>query len=273
MITYNWSDIQASVSKEESPFELSNGSGISIGSFDGIHNGHRKIIKTLVDFCNEQSVLPGVVTFKRPLPLYKHSEDYAGDISTLQQRLDIFESLGVKFVIILDFAEISNISGTDFLTIIKNVCNMRFISEGIDFRCGYKGATDTTAIRYWAEKNGVETFFVDPVLYKPGTDEEERISSSYIRKMISKGFFTTVEELLARKYELDFDSNAFDAIYIEENDKNLIIERKYINQILPPAGIYRVHNSENKEIRVEVGESKVIFNAENKSDINRIIFN
>ena len=80
---------------------------------------------------------------------------------------------------------------------------MELIAEGIDFHCGYKGATDAQAIRYWAEKNNVETVFVDPVYFKEGTDEEERISSSYIRTMIQKGFFTTANELLERPYELD----------------------------------------------------------------------
>ena len=96
MILYSWKDFQNSVSKEESPLELLAGSGISIGSFDGLHLGHRKILQELVTMCQKENVLPGVVTFKRPLPLYKHAADYAGDVSTLEQRLNIMEELGIK---------------------------------------------------------------------------------------------------------------------------------------------------------------------------------
>lgn len=257
MILYSWKDIQNSVSKEESPLELLAGSGISIGSFDGLHLGHRKIISALTELCAKENVLPGVVTFNRPLPLYKHSSDYAGDISTLEQRLSVMEGLGIKFAIVLDFSdEVSKISGCDFLTILKNVCNMRVLCEGEDFRCGYKGATDMTAIKYWAEQNGVKTFFVPQVLYKPGTDEEERISSSYIRTMIQKGFFSTVAELLSRPYELDLKKCT------QKSDKKLMILRSEITQVLPPPGIYRVKSAGEESVRLEITKDELIFDVE-----------
>lgn len=254
MILYSWKDFQNAISKEESPLELLAGSGIAIGSFDGLHLGHRKIIQNLTDMCRKENLLPGVVTFSRPLPLYKHSSDYAGDISTLEQRLFLLESLGVKFAVVLDFTdEVSKISGSDFLTILKNVCNMKILCEGEDFRCGYKGASDMTAIKYWAEQNDVKTDFVSQVLYKPGTDEEERISSSYIRSMIQKGFFSTVAELLCRPYSLFLKKST------QISDKNLVIARSEISQVLPPAGIYRVKNENGESIRLEITPDRLIF--------------
>ena len=257
MILYSWKDFQNSISKEESPLELLAGSGISIGSFDGLHLGHRKIIQNLVSLCQKENLLPGVVTFSRPLPLYKHSSDYAGDISTLEQRLFLMEQLGIKFAVVLDFSdEISKISGTDFLTILKNVCNMKIFCEGEDFRCGYKGATDMTAIKYWAEQNEVKTDFVGQVLYKPGTEEEERISSSYIRSMIQKGFFSTANELLTRPYELSFKKCT------QKSDKNLVIARSEITQVLPPAGIYRVKDENGESVRLEITKDELIFDVQ-----------
>ena len=265
MILYSWKDIQNSVSKEESPLELLAGSGISIGSFDGLHLGHRRIIQELVNLCQKENLLPGIVTFKRPLPLYKHSADYAGDVSTLEQRLNIMEELGIKFAIVLDFTdEIAKISGHEFLTILKNVCNMKIFVEGEDFRCGYKGATDMTAIKYWAEQNEVKTSFVTQVLYKPGTDEEERISSSYIRSMIKKGFFSTANELLCRDYELDLKKCT------QRSEDKLHISKTEIPQVLPPAGIYRVKNENAEAIRLEITENELIFDV--MSNLTRVCF-
>jgi FAD synthase len=65
---------------------LSSQTGISIGSFDGLHKGHRVLLNSLVQNCKKNNLKSGVVTFYRPLPSIKHSSDYAGDISTLQQR-------------------------------------------------------------------------------------------------------------------------------------------------------------------------------------------
>ena len=224
---------------------------VSVGSFDGLHKGHRKLLSELVAAACQKNLKSGVVTFTRPLPSIKHSDDYKGDLSTLRQRLSLFESLGIDFAIVVDFDDsFASMLGADFLNLLLNVCNMELLAEGIDFRCGFKGATDAQAIRYWAEKNECETLFVDPVYYHEGTDEEERISSSYIRKMIERGFFTTAEELLERPYELDITD---------------IKEKGSTVQILPPDGIYRTEN-ENKELfRLEIIEGKIKNLPENTS--------
>ena len=122
---------------------------------------------------------------------------------------------------------------------------MELLAEGIDFRCGFKGATDAQAIRYWANQNKVETIFVDPVYFREGTEDEERISSSYIRSMVQKGFFTTANELLERPYELDIA-----AIRRAGNEKTL--------QLLPPDGLYRTQNEKGELVRLEIKDGKIV---------------
>ena len=175
------------------------GTGISVGSFDGLHLGHRTLLKQLVEECAAQGIAPGVITFKRPLPALKHSDDYAGDISTLEERLSLIEQLGIQFVIVVDFdQEFASMKGVVFLDLLVQKFNMKLLAEGVDFRCGYKGATDTQAIKYWALQSGVKTVLVDPVYYTQADGSEERVSSSYIRHLIQKGYMTTVKELLGR---------------------------------------------------------------------------
>jgi tRNA pseudouridine55 synthase/riboflavin kinase/FMN adenylyltransferase len=169
-----------------------------------------------------------------------------GDLTTLNQRLALFEELGLDFAIVVDFDDsFASMMGADYLNILLNVCNMELLSEGIDFRCGFKGATDAQAIRYWAEQNSVESIFVDAVYFREGTDEEERISSSYIRKMLSRGFFTTAKELLERPYELDIA-----AIRRTATEKSM--------QLLPPDGLYRTENEKGQLVRLEIKEGKLV---------------
>ena len=244
MKLYTWNDI-LSILNGDSAGEFLDGAktGISTGSFDGLHKGHRKLLSELTSACREKGLKAGLVTFSRPLPGIKHSGDYLGDLTTLNQRLSLFESLGIDFVIIVDFDDsFASMMGADYLNILLNVCNMQLIAEGIDFRCGFKGATDAQAIRYWAEQNKVESLFVDPVYFHEGSDEEERISSSYIRTMLSKGFFTTARELLERPYELDIASLRRDSQTI---------------QLLPPDGLYRTENEKGELVRLEIKEGKI----------------
>ena len=244
MKIYSWNDILAILNGESTV--LFPKSGISTGSFDGLHKGHRKLLSTLTAACREKGLEAGVVTFSRPLPAIKHSGDYKGDLTSLNQRLSLFEELGLDFAIIVDFDDsFASMMGADYLNILLNVCNMELMAEGIDFRCGFKGATDAQAIRYWAEKNNVESIFVDPVYFREGTDEEERISSSYIRTMLSRGFFTTASELLERPYELDIA-----AIRRAGSEKS--------PQLLPPDGLYRTENEKGELVRLEIQAGKIV---------------
>ena len=242
MKLYTWNDI-LSILNGDSAGEFLDGAktAISAGSFDGLHKGHRKLLSELMTAGRARGLSCGVLTFSRPLPGIKHSGDYMGDLTTLNQRLRLFEELGLDFAIVVDFDDsFASMMGTDFLNILLNVCNMELLAEGIDFRCGFKGATDAQAIRYWAEKNNVQALFVDPVYFREGTDEEERISSSYIRTMIQKGFFTTANELLERPYEIDIAQL-----------------RRAASQLLPPDGLYRTENEKGELVRLEIKEGKI----------------
>lgn len=256
MKIYFWKDIFENSHFAEADF-FAPGCGITVGSFDGIHQGHSLLLKTLVNNCEKKGYLKGVVTFTRPLPSIKHSADYVGDVSTLNQRMKLLEGYGIDFVIISDFEQsFSELSGVQFFTKLIEKCNLKLIAEGVDFRCGYKGATDASAIRYFAEDNGLESFFVEPVFYKPGTDEEERISSSYIRQMIKKGFLATVEELLQRKYSIDFG-----------NELEGEFEISQLNQVIPPVGVYHCKNEAEEEVRVEITSDRIYLNQKSKEII------
>lgn len=247
MKLFTWNDI-LSILNGDSNADFLGGvkTGISVGSFDGLHKGHRKLLGELLNAGRARGLACGVLTFSRPLPGIKHSGDYMGDLSTLDQRIRLFEELGLDFAIIVDFDDsFASMMGADFLNILLNVCNMELLAEGIDFRCGFKGATDAQAIRYWADQNKVESIFVDAVYFREGTDEEERISSSYIRKMLSRGFFTTAQELLERPYELDIA-----AIRRAANEKSL--------QLLPPDGLYRTENEKGELVRLEIKNGKIV---------------
>ena len=258
MKIFTWTDILESLNSGKEIIFFDKGTGISTGSFDGFHQGHRVLIKSLVEACKKDSLIPGLVTFLRPLPSLKHSNDYQGDLSTLNQRIKIMEELGVQFVIIVDFDDsFASMLGADYLNLLVNVCNMKLIAEGIDFRCGYKGATDSQAIRYFAETNNLKSIFVDPIYYRQGTDEEERVSSSYIRQMVTKGFFATVQELLERDYELDLTQVECDSA---SKSGKLLLNKNKLIQVLPPEGIYHCKNQDDEDVRVEISGDQIKLN-------------
>lgn len=242
MKIFSWNDIEQILERDYSDPFFKNGSGISIGSFDGVHKGHRLLLSTLTGYTARTHLCSGVVSFVRPLPSIKHSGDYHGDLTTLQQRLSIFESLGLDFAVIVDFTEqFASIRGIEFLQMLVDACNMKYIAEGIDFRCGYKGSTGVDSIRYFAERNSVAYDFVEPVFHSLSGGEDERVSSSCIRSMILKRFLTTAEQLLDRPYSLQ----------LEVPDSGFVFEKSQITQAIPPCGVYRCRVN-GIESRVEI---------------------
>ena len=217
MQIFSWNDILTSLNTgKENPF-FSEGCGICVGSFDGLHKGHQFLLKKIIDSCKKNELKAGAVTFTRPLPAIKHPEDYKGDICTLNQRISRLEKIGLDFIILVDFDEtFASMLGSDFFTILVNVCNLKLVAEGCDFHCGYKGAMDVQALKYFCEKNEINSIFINPVYYdsenaKIYTPDDavyseiisnpsetiQRVSSSHIRELLQKNFRTTADLLLS----------------------------------------------------------------------------
>ena len=117
------------------------GTALTVGCFDGPHSGHDVLFDAVFRAAGEKNLLPGIVTFSRPLPVLKHPDDYAGDIATLRQRLSGYERRGFAFCVVIDFSDdFSKISGNDFLAVLKDFCGMKFLAEGPDFHCGHNGS-------------------------------------------------------------------------------------------------------------------------------------
>lgn len=248
MEVFNWNEI---LENPQSFNRLSDkGVGISIGSFDGIHPGHKKLLSTLQEQSSLAGLYSGVITFTRPLPSLKKSSEYPGDLTTMEQRLEMFSKLKLDFVIEVNFdEEFARRTGIEFFQLLVQVLNLRLIAEGVDFRCGYKGATDVSAIESWAKENDIKTFFVEPVYYSGNETEKIRISSSYIRDLIKKGQINIANQLLFQSYVIDASDNA-------------------ITQVLPPSGSYNCKNERGQNIKVQIKDGEISI----APSSNKIIF-
>lgn len=245
------------------PF-FSDGAAMSIGCFDGPHKGHRILFDQVILNAKKGNLLAGLVTFVRPLPL-KFARSYLGDISTLNQRLSFYEQEGFDFVVLIDFSdEFSKIEGTDFLTMLKDSCNLKFLAEGPDFHCGYRGLCKIEQIKLFAESNDVLASFPQLLL-----DNDERISSSWVRDCISKAQFDQVLRMLGRPFCLDLDG-----VPVRKSGNAYHFAKSCLTQVLPRDGVYNVfvNTSRRLRARLEVGSEEILVEpAANESSPIRIV--
>lgn len=211
------------------------GSALAVGGFDGLHEGHRRIISSVLSFhAGHPEVASGAVTFSRPPKASFSRESYSGDLTTIRLKEKIFRSWGLDFVVVIDFScDFSKMKGKDFLSILKDSCSMQFAAAGSDFRCGYKLDTGVAEMTAYAAQNGFAFTVIDEVL-----SDSRRISSSFIRQCVAEGRFSEVARLLGRPFSLDCIGVEVTARSSETG--SVLIARDSLQQIVPLKGSYEV---------------------------------
>ena len=209
-----------------------NGVSLTIGSFDGSHLGHRSLFDAVISQ-KKKGLVPGVLTFTRSLRGYKNPESYEGDVVSLSQKIENLALYGFKFAIVVDFSsEFAKIEGHDFLTVLSKNCGLKYLAEGSDFHCGYKGSTGMEEIKKIALELGFEVDTIASVIF-----EGERVSSSRIRKCVLEKQFDMVQKMLLKPFELD--CTGFNWKILQSSSQKVISAQKKGAQLLPPNGTYK----------------------------------
>ena len=169
-------------------------SAVTIGKFDGVHSGHRRIIAELREIAAEQSLVTAVVTFDRhPLMLLK-PEIAPAPLVSLEQKVELIGSLGVDATLVLTFdQELSERSPEDFVrSILVDTLHAKVLLVGSDFRFGARGAGDITLLRSMGEQLGFTVRVIEDVRATDG----RRASSTWIRELLAEGRVAEAGELL-----------------------------------------------------------------------------
>ena len=206
------------------------GSAISIGGFDGPHRGHERILSAVLKAARKDGIPAGIITFFRSPRSVKAGNMYAGDVSTLEMRLQKFAEQGFSFTVLIDFsADFARMKGTVFFDIlIKTIC-IKYLAVGSDFSCGYRHDTGVGDLQRLARERG---FCLDSIeqLYSA---RQERISSSAIRQAVEQADFALAKDLLGYPFFLDVTK-----IVQRREGSVWSIEKSAVTQILPQNGRY-----------------------------------
>ncbi len=169
---------------------------LTIGVFDGVHIGHKRLLGELTRRAREQSVLSGVITFKH------HPQDVLTPPQTiplltdLEQRIELIRNEGVDFIVPLPFTpQVAAMSARRFLEILKKRLRMRGLVIGPDFALGQGRQGNAEAIAKLGREMG---FSVTPV---PATViDGETVSSTAVRNALKKGEIDRVYKLTGRPF-------------------------------------------------------------------------
>jgi riboflavin kinase/FMN adenylyltransferase len=177
---------------------LYRGGYVSIGNFDGVHVGHRKIAERLRALAEGDDVPAVVLTFEpHPLKLLR-PEHVPPSLTTLEQKAELLEGGGATCVIAYPTdRKLLQLTPEEFFdAILVAELRAKGIVEGPNFCFGKDRKGDIGALRDLCLRRGVVLDVVEPV------GGETMISSSTIRSLIDEGRMAEAVELLGHPYRL-----------------------------------------------------------------------
>ncbi len=172
---------------------------VTLGNFDGVHLGHQRIMKLLVERGEKLSVPAVAVTFE-PHPISVLRPDMAPKrILTPEQKRELLRETGIDLLVIIEFTlEFSRQEPEAFVReVLYEKLHPSELVLGVNFRFGRGRAGELQTLRSFGSKFDFEVRRVEPVL-----DGDEIISSSRIRCALADGTVTAAA-MLGRSYFLD----------------------------------------------------------------------
>lgn len=210
---------------------------LTLGTFDGIHPGHLKIIDRLVSCSKEKGCRNVVITF------YPHPRTILGNdnsvkmLTTQEEKIELLEKLGVENLLIINFTkEFASLSAEDFIyDYLINGIGLTEIVLGHDHHFGKGRRGNAELLQKIADKEGfivtkAEAFMIDG----------EAVSSTKIRNAIAEGDIIRANKLLGRNYEFSGIVVGGDKRGRELGFPTANIKLSSQEKLLPASGVYAV---------------------------------
>ncbi len=217
---------------------------IAIGNFDGIHIGHKKVLKAAYKKAKKTKKKFGLLTFE-PVPvMFFNKKIFNHRLDTLPQKISNLRKEKLDFVIIQKFnKKFSELSYKDFIFKIlcqKIKCKYLYVSK--NFKFGNKREGDVSKLKKFEKK-----LFYKTIITPPFTKKKKTISSTIIRKLLKSGEIKKANYLLNRKWEI-----IGKVIKGSQRGRKIgfptcnILLKKYI---IPKFGVYAVNVKINQTVK------------------------
>jgi riboflavin kinase/FMN adenylyltransferase len=164
---------------------------LTIGTFDGVHKGHKLLINKTLQLARKKSLRSIVICLDKPIKIVK------GLLTTSNEKIEEIKALGVEDIILIniDSGILNYTAGKFFDEFLLKDLNISEIVCGFDFAFGKDRKGNVKWLKEKAKNNDVKVSIL-----KYLKNSSKQISSSYIRTLIEKGEVKNAAKLLGRPY-------------------------------------------------------------------------
>jgi riboflavin kinase/FMN adenylyltransferase len=215
---------------------------ITIGTFDGVHLGHRTILKEVVEHAkrvNGESVL---ITFEPHPRKLLFPDQPLWFITPLEQKLRLVTEAGIEHIVVVPFTkEFSELSAQEYIEgFLVKTFGPHTIIIGYDHHFGHDRTGDIDMLRRFQPKYGYELVEIQAQLI-----DEATVSSTKIRKALKEGQVREASLMLGRDYNIRGTVVRGAQLGRTIGYPTANIRLNEPGQIIPGIGIYAVHVSHN----------------------------
>ncbi|MGH3415370.1 MAG: bifunctional riboflavin kinase/FAD synthetase [Actinocrinis sp.] len=176
---------------------------VTVGFFDGVHQGHRRVVRRAVALARERGASAVVLTFDPHPTEVVRPGTHPPLLSTAAHREDLMESLGVDAVLVLPFTlELSKLTPEQFVRqVLVDRLHAVAVVVGQNFRFGHRAAGTIGTLTELGAKYGFAAEGLS--LAAPEDGAVERFSSTDVRKMVLAGDVETAALRLGRPHRVE----------------------------------------------------------------------
>lgn len=213
-------------------FHIEGPSAVSLGKFDGLHRGHQKLIRHVLD--QKKKGLSAVIFTFEKNPTRFLSGLSGQNIMTNQERKEMLERAGIDCLLECPFLpEVAHMEPEVFVEkVLAGQLHASFVAVGKDFRFGYQRKGDYQLLRQMGENLG----FRVEVIEKEKSHGRD-ISSTYVREALHEGNIPLANELLGYRYFVSGE-----VLHGREIGRTLGLPTTNLlppaDKLLPPNGVY-----------------------------------
>jgi riboflavin kinase/FMN adenylyltransferase len=206
---------------------------LTIGNFDGVHFGHRRILRRLVSIARERGWKAAVLTFD-PHPTRVVAPERAPHLMTsVSRRSELMGEEGIDEVLILPFTrELAQLSPEDFVRqLLVERLGARAVLVGDNFRFGHRQAGNVAVLAGLGRRLGFETEIVPAIACRGRV-----VSSSGIRELIAAGRVSVAARLLQHPYGIEGDVVSGRGVGSKQTVPTLNLATRA--EVIPARGVY-----------------------------------
>lgn len=213
---------------------------LTIGTFDGVHLGHKQIISRLLEESKNKNLRNMILTFE-PHPqvvIQRADKPEVHLINTLKERIEIFEELGLENILVIDFtSEFSKIEPEDFVKDYLYKVGFSKIILGHDHTFGKNRQGSIDTLNHLAKTDDFEIEQIGPFKLN-----DQIISSTVIRKLIHNSQITEANQMLGYKFFVKGKVQYGRGMGAQLGYPTANIKPSISHKILPGNGVYFVES-------------------------------